>query len=184
MTNSATNAAFRRVRLPAYLVFSLAFFYELVDVMVALRPYNFGVSTWRFGAIGVSSNAFAKPLTLLVLMFAVAAVFADRKVMRTLGAIAGLAAVVFLAMLVDFSLGALQIRDRVPAAETTKFLIATGVAALKMVTLGAASGLLSYSAFKAAGTGGVVGRESNVIMPSLSHDPIKARSTASTVGSV
>src|SRR5688500_16893805 len=90
-------AALRRIGPLAYIVAATLLLFPMGDYLVAVWPLHPSVVRWRFGAIGILSNALVFPVLAAFLAVTTAALLEHRRVQ--LVAI-GLAAVVALALLV------------------------------------------------------------------------------------
>jgi len=128
----AMNTA-RRVALPAYLISATLIAAPLVDVATSLYPWNVGDARWRFGAIGVFTNASALPLGGLLVMLVIA-IAADHRVFRRVLTVGGIAlGIVGALLLVLFALDALQTRSAVRPEMRLSFTVATATAAAKLL---------------------------------------------------
>ena len=147
----ATQSLARRLTAPAYIILTLSILFEIIDVSIALRPTHFDTVIWRFGALGTASNAVARPLLLLTFIYAVALFAGDRKVLRTVGALASFVGVLLLVGMAAFALDSLQVKGQIPPVEMHKFYIAAGVALMKMGLLAITAGVLAVNALRAPG---------------------------------
>ena len=146
----------RHLAWPAYLVALTMMLAPLVDIWTTLFPWNFGEARWRFGAVGLLSNALMIPLAGLLIAFAIAWSREQRTMLRAVGVIGVLGALVCLLALFGFALDALQTRSQVRPEMRLSFNVASVTAALKTILGGAtflAFGLSGWRAAKAA-TGG------------------------------
>ena len=147
MTPSAPDLI-RRLRAPAYLIMAVTSILPLVDLLMAISPMHFGTVMWRFGAVGLISSAVGAPLLVLTLVYALALLSGDRKVVITVGIIAAILALLMLVGAGSFALDALQMKGRVNPAALDKFKGASALALVKLIVMGAASIVLAASAFR------------------------------------
>jgi len=122
----------------------------LIDLLMAISPMHFGTVMWRFGAVGLVSSAIGAPLLVLVLVYALALLCGDRKVVITVGVIAAIIAVVMLLGAGSFTLDALQMKGRVNPAALDKFKGASALALVKLIVMGISAIVLAVSAFRSA----------------------------------
>ena len=147
MTPSAPDLI-RRLRAPAYLIMAVTSILPLVDLLMAISPMHFGTVMWRFGAVGLISSAVGAPLLVLTLVYALALLSGDRKVVITVGIIAAILALLMLVGAGSFALDALQMKGRVNPVALDKFKGASALALVKLIVMGAASIVLAVSAFR------------------------------------
>jgi hypothetical protein len=112
----------------------------LVDAFTTLYPWNVGDARWRFGAVGLVSNAVLLPLLGLLLAYITALWFNQRTMRRVIGVLSFVGAGIALLAIVMFGLDAVQTRASVRDELHLSFAVASVTAALK--TLIAAATLL------------------------------------------
>ena len=149
MTSSAPDLV-RRLRAPGYLIMAVTSILPLIDLLMAISPLHLGTVMWRFGAVGLISSAVGAPLLVLVLIYALALLCGDRKVVITVGVIAVLFALLLLVGAGSFTLDALQMKGRVNPAALDKFKGASALALVKLVVMCIASVVLAVSAFRSS----------------------------------
>jgi hypothetical protein len=149
MTSSAPDLV-RRLRAPAYLIMAVTSILPLIDLMMAISPMHLGTVMWRFGAVGLISSAIGAPLLVLVLVYALALLSGDRKVVITVGVIAAVVALLMILGAGSFTLDALQMKGRVNPVALDKFKGASALALVKLVVMGIASIVLALSAFRSS----------------------------------
>jgi len=149
MTSSAPDLI-RRLRAPGYLIMAVTSILPLIDLLMAISPMHLGTVMWRFGAVGLISSAVGAPLLVLTLVYALALLSGDRKVVITVGVIAAVVALLMIVGAGSFTLDALQMKSRVNPAALDKFKGASALALLKLVVMGIASIVLAVSAFRSA----------------------------------
>ena len=149
MTPSASDLI-RRLRAPAYLIMAVTSILPLIDLLMAISPMHFGTVMWRFGAVGLISSAIGAPLLVLVLIYALALLSGDRKVVITVGIIAAIIAVLMIGGAGSFALDALQMKSRVNPVALDKFKGASALALVKLLVMGVSAIVLAVSAFRSA----------------------------------
>lgn len=148
MTPSASDPI-RRLRAPAYLIMAVTSILPLIDLLMAISPMHLGTVMWRFGAVGLISSAVGAPLLVLVLVYALALLSGDRKVVITVGVIAAVLALLMIVGAGSFSLDALQMKSRVNPVALDKFKGASALALVKLLVMGVSAAVLAVSAFRA-----------------------------------
>lgn len=147
MTSSAPDLI-RRLRAPGYLIMAVTSILPLIDLFMAISPMHPGTVMWRFGAVGLISSAVGAPLLVLTLVYALALLCGDRKVVITVGVIAAVVALLMILGAGSFALDALQMKGRVNPAALDKFKGASALALVKLVVMGIAAIVLAVSAFR------------------------------------
>jgi hypothetical protein len=127
---------------PAYLVAIAMILIPLADAWTTLFPWNFGEARWRFGAVGLISNALMIPLAGLLIVFVMAWVKEQRVLLRLIGMLSFVGATICVLALALFALDALQTRSQVQPQMRLSFNVATVFASIK--TLVAAATLLAF----------------------------------------
>ena len=148
MPPTAPNSIARRFRVPGYLFFGIAFVLPLLDLLISVYPIRLGTVVWRFGAVGLLSSAIGAPLLVLFLIFVLAVICGDNKVITTVGVVAAIIALVLVAGTGSFALDALQMKRRVQEAAQQRFMLASGQAMLKMILQGISAIVLAITAFR------------------------------------
>ncbi len=97
---------FRLLGLPAYLVAAGVIFIPLVDASMSVWPWRPFVVQWRFGAIGLLSNAFMITAIGLLIVLATALLLGHWRTLRVFGVICALGAVVVAVSMGLFALDA------------------------------------------------------------------------------
>ena len=130
-----------RLALPAYFVASLLILFPLVDTAAGWRPLNPLDLQWRFGVVGLASQALLTPLLGMLLLQAIASYAKHARIQRVLGVLAWTFSIVCLAASALFTLDALSVRNLIDDEARSayyisyvvalgKYLIVAGVAAL------------------------------------------------------
>ena len=127
--------------LPAYLIGAMLILVPLLDTATSLMPPKMDVVAWRFGALGVVSQAIMTPFLGGFLLLAAASLLGHRRVLRALQIVVGLVGVFFLAAIVLFMLDATQMRATVRPEVVRRFDVASVVALIKYVIGCIASGV-------------------------------------------
>ena len=83
---------YRYLALPAYLAAAALILIPFTDAALSLYPWRPGVAQWRFGAVGLMSNAFMIPTAGLLIMLTTALVLGHWRTLRVLGLVCGVAA--------------------------------------------------------------------------------------------
>src|SRR5690348_5048807 len=149
MTSTAPELV-RRLRVPGYLIMAVTSILPLIDLLMAISPMHPGTVMWRFGAVGLISSAIGAPLLVLVLIYALALLSGDRKVVITVGIIAAIIAVLMIGGAGSFSLDALQMKSRVNPVALDKFKGASALALVKLLVMGISAIVLAVSAFRSS----------------------------------
>jgi hypothetical protein len=144
---------------PAYLVAAAMILIPLADSWTTLYPWNFGAARWRFGAVGLISNALMLPLAGLLIVFVLAWLREQKVLLRVIGVFGFVGAALCLLALASFTLDALQTRAQVREEVRLSFNVASITAAVKTLLAGAT--LLAFGLSGWRGGKGVVVRKSN-----------------------
>lgn len=142
----------RQLAWPAFLVSAALILFPLADSVTSLYPWNIADPRWRFGAIGLLSNALILPVLGALIAHVTAAVLRHRAMRRLIGVVATLAGAVIMASLAIFALDALQTRASVQPQMQLSFTVATITAAVKTLLAGAtllAIGITTLRALRA-----------------------------------
>jgi len=135
---------------PAYLVAIAMMLIPMADAWTTLFPWNFGEARWRFGAVGLVSNALMIPLAGLLIAFVVAWAREQRVLLRVIGILGFIGATWCVLALVSFALDALQTRSQVRPEMRLSFNVATVTAAIKTLLAGATFLAFGFSGWKAS----------------------------------
>jgi hypothetical protein len=140
MTDHSTTSL-RQLAPSAYLVAFALVFIPLFDAAMSLFPFRVGAPQWRFGAVGLFSNALMIPAIGVLIAVTTAVVLGHERTQRVLSILCWIAVAILIAALAAFSLDALQTRASVQPAMRLSFLVASATAAAKLL-LGAATFVL------------------------------------------
>ncbi len=116
---------------PSYVVAALLVLFPLVDSLLTVFPLRPGDVNWRFGAAGLFSRALMTPLLGLLLVFAVALLLDQRRILRVVAVVSGLLSLVLLGTLALFALDTLQMRAQVRPEIVPSFDVAALTAMAK-----------------------------------------------------
>ena len=126
----------RQIAWPAYLVSIALIAIPLVDTFTSLYPFHIGDARWRFGAVGLVSNALLLPVAGMLVAYVTAITLDQRLVRRVIGFAGYASAALCLAALILFGLDALQTRAAVRPERVASFNVAAITAALKTLLAG------------------------------------------------
>lgn len=98
----------RQLGRAAYLIGITMIAIPLWDSITSVYPFRLGDSHWRFGTVGLLSNALMIPLEGLLFVIVAATLLGHRRVLRTLGVLSFIGAGLCLLSVAGFSLDALQ----------------------------------------------------------------------------
>jgi hypothetical protein len=116
-----------------YLLAFILILVPLVDAAVSITPFHVRNVQWRFGAIGLFTNTLLTPGVGFTLAVVTAALLQHFRTQRVLSILAWISVVVLLGLLVVFALDALQTRAMVRPEMMRPFVLASTVAACKLV---------------------------------------------------
>jgi hypothetical protein len=116
-----------------YLMAFILVVVPLVDAAVSTMPFHVRNVQWRFGAIGLFTNTLLTPGVGFMLAVVTAALLQHLRIQRVLTVVSWIAAVALVGLLVVFALDALQTRAMVRPEMMRPFVLASTVAACKLV---------------------------------------------------
>ncbi len=120
---------------PAYLIGLLFVFTPLVDSVAQVWPPMLGSAGWRYGLVGIGANFLISVLFGMLLLAVVAGTKGHRGVLRALGVLDLVVALLCVAATISFALDALQMRPTIPSGN---------VPALRAFDIGAVKAGLKY----------------------------------------
>jgi len=126
------NSTLRRLAPLAYLVALALVLIPIFDATMTLWPLKFGDIRWRYGAIGLFSNALMIPAIGALIAMTTAAVLDHEATRRVLGFVGILAGLVLIGVAGVFTLDALQARAMVSAQQMLAWKVASGTAIVKL----------------------------------------------------
>lgn len=128
---------YRYLALPAYAVAAALVLIPLTDASLSLWPWRPGLAQWRFGAIGLFSNALMVPAVGLLIILTTALLLGHWRTLRVFGALCALGALCTFGSMFLFALDAIQTRANVAVASRASFNAAsiTAVGKLLLATI-------------------------------------------------
>lgn len=117
---------------PLLLLAALLIVLPLIELAASVWPVGLANAEWRFGAVGLLSNALLLPLLGSFIVVVVAAQGGKKRLVQAMSVLNGLAAAFLLVAIPLFLLDSLELRSRVPDARMHAFDFAAARAALAM----------------------------------------------------
>jgi len=142
----------KRLAPATYLVGFALVCVPLADAFTSTLPSHVHDPRWRFGAVGLVSNAILFPALGALIAVSAAVAFDHRRVRRVLGVLAAVVAVLCVAALGTFVLDAIQTHGGVRANLQLSFAVASTTAALKLVIATATFAALGVAALRGPAT--------------------------------
>lgn len=124
---------YNRLAACLYLLAFILVVLPIVDAAVSITPFHVRNVQWRFGAVGMFTNTLITPGVGFMLAVVTAALLQHVRTQRVLAVLAWIGVVVLLGLLVVFGLDALQTRAMVRPEMVRPFVLASTVAACKLV---------------------------------------------------
>jgi hypothetical protein len=121
----------RQLSWPAYLVSLALITVPLSDAWTTLYPWRFLDPRWRFGAVGLVSNALLLPMVGLLLAYVTASALNHQRMRRIIAILSLASAAVCAGAIVVFGLDALQTRASFRTEMRLSFAVASIAAAMK-----------------------------------------------------
>jgi hypothetical protein len=137
---------YRHLALPAYSVAAALLLIPLTDAALSLWPWRLGTAQWRFGAIGLFSNALMIPAAGLLIILATSLTLDHWRTLRVFGAICAAGALLTFTSVFLFALDAIQTRASVNPQARLSFDVASLTAVGKLLL-----GTLALTGFAIAG---------------------------------
>lgn len=151
---------YRFLGFAAYLVATTLIVVPFFDAAMSLWPWQPGSAQWRFGAIGLASNALMLPCAGMLIALATSITLGHLRALRLLGMVCAAAAVVTALSIMLFALDAMQTRAQVNPAARLSFNVASITAVAKLMI-----GTITLAAFARAGTRAAAERPSGRTEP-------------------
>ena len=123
---------YRHLAPSAYLVAFLLFAIPFFDALMSVAPWHVTNTTWRFGSIGLLSNALMIPAAGALVAVVTAVTFEHPRVQRVLGIVSWALVLVILASLGFFFLDAIQSRPMIRSEMMLSYQVATTTATVKL----------------------------------------------------
>lgn len=139
----------RYALLPVSLVAVLMVLLPLVDSLLVAWPLRPGELQWRFGAVGMFSQALLLPVMGVALLLATALSYGRRTPIRIMAVVSGLVALALLAVLPFFLLDFMQMRAQVRAEAKAAFDVATVFAIVKIGMFAVVALAMAFAGWKA-----------------------------------
>ena len=137
---------YRFLGLAAYLVATTLIVVPFFDAAMSLWPWQPGSARWRFGAVGLGSNALMVPCAGVLIALATSITLGHLRAARLLGIVCALGAFFTTLAILLFALDAMQTRADVNPAALLSFNVASLTAVVKLML-----GTATLAAFARAG---------------------------------
>lgn len=124
---------YRFLGLSAYLVSATLIVVPFFDAAMSLWPWLPSSAQWRFGALGLASNALMLPCAGLLIALAAGIALGQYRGLRLLAMVCGMGAVVAGLSIVLFSLDAVQTGANVDPAARLSYQVASITAIAKLL---------------------------------------------------
>jgi hypothetical protein len=118
---------------PAYLIAFMLIAIPLFDASMSVFPFALGSEQWRFGAIGLISNAFIIPAAGLLIALVTALTFGHFGFLRVLGFLCLFGSAGFFILLLLFVLDSVQVRMNITPQAKLAFVVASITAGAKLI---------------------------------------------------
>ncbi|MEX2375124.1 MAG: hypothetical protein WD942_05990 [Dehalococcoidia bacterium] len=122
----------------------------VTDTFLRVWPTRVGEVAWRYGAMGLASNALMTPVMGLAFGIGTALFARHRRVLRALAVLTGLGVTLLVVLGVGFVLDLLRVRSGVSAEALSAFDVANFQALLKISALGLVASLLAIGSWVAS----------------------------------
>ncbi len=139
-----------RLPLPAYLVASLLIVFPVFDSVAQLWPLNPSNLQWRFGALGLASQALMTPLLGLLLLSVVARLAGHSRGQFLIGLLSLGFALACLGTGGLFGLDAPEVRELIPAEAQPAFQVSAAVALAKYLLVAVIAGVFGRAGVREA----------------------------------
>ncbi len=137
---------YRFLGVAAYLVATTLIVVPFFDAVMSLWPWQPGSAQWRFGAVGLGSNALMVPCGGMLIAMATSITLGHLRATRVLGFVSAVGAFVTALSILLFALDAMQTRADVNPAAMLSFNVASLTAVAKLLL-----GAVTLAAFARAG---------------------------------
>lgn len=139
--NASDSDRLKALATPSYVIAAILIVFPLVDTALALLPLRPGELAWRFGALGLGSQALMTPLLGGLLALVTASVLGHRRALRVVQTVSWFVAVMLVVAIALLSLDAIQMRgsirpevrgafDKASVVALFKYVIGVGVAVM------------------------------------------------------
>jgi hypothetical protein len=169
----------RNLARAAYVVGFALILIPMFDAGTSVLPLRFAESRWRYGTLGLLSNSLLIPLAGVLVIFAVANAYGHRRMLRVLGAIAGISTLLCFAAMITFSLDALQSQGGIAPAYHAAYLVASSTALVKLLIGGIAFAFFALAGLKRlVGESAKPGKRDQILVGNL----VEAKRVKETAG--
>ena len=148
--NSEGSFVVARFGRPAYAVALYLVFHALLSVASASWPLDFGSVIWRYGMESTLSSFLTPTLLALLIGAAAASGLRHPTVARAVGWLAGLSALVWAALSIDFGLCGLQVRRQVTEDNVSALKVAVARGCVLYVVAAVIAAWLALESFRSA----------------------------------
>jgi hypothetical protein len=159
--NSFDTDRLKALAVPAYVTAAILILFPVVDTSAALMPARSGELAWRFGALGLVSQALMTPLLGGLIALVTAAVFGHRRALRAVQIVAWLVAALSIGAIALFLLDVVQMRATVRPELKGAVDRASGVAMSKYAVTAAVAATLALASRRVASRSRRAGAESD-----------------------
>jgi hypothetical protein len=176
----AAEGVARRVAGVGYLILGLATALPIIDYFLSIAPFHPGMTSWRFGAIGLLATYSMGTVVELFLVMVLAVAANHRRMVTFVGVIAGILAVFILGAGLLFILDTLQTRSLVNPVSMRRFDVAAIEAMLKLFSFGIAAAWLCRVGLRRYARDDIGrGRVTSQNIPIIGRQPIPERTVES-----
>lgn len=138
----------RQLTVVAYLVAALMLIIPVLEVVLSVWPLRVGETSWRFGTVGLLSQALLTPLLGALVLVLLAVTLGHRRTLATVSVVAALLALALLVVIPIFGLDAIQMRTRVRTDAHRAFDLSSVLATIKLTAAFVVSLLLAIGSWK------------------------------------
>jgi hypothetical protein len=138
----------RRLRVAGYLLALFVAVGSISDIVASTWPISLHDARWRIGATTLITSAMPINLLAIFLCIAIAFLAADRRVLWFIGALCGVATVLYVGLSAELALDLFQIRQKVRADLVTNYDVTMTLGELRLLFAAVVSLALSFAAFR------------------------------------
>jgi hypothetical protein len=133
----------------AYLVAALMIVMPMLEVGLSVWPVRAGQTSWRFGTVGLLSQAVMTPLLGILLLTGLALALGQRRLLLVTSILTAVLGLKLLAIVPLFALDAIQMRVQVRPDAHRAFDLSALLAAIKLMAVLVVSILVAVGTWKA-----------------------------------